>query len=151
MIVVLHVGSHEVRFAEPGLVSVRCSGDLRLSEAMEILLLAREHLTGRDGRILLDASQLGSLPPDGLHELEALRRELEDDACPIRQVALVRPHMLHKVMLLPLLSRQSDERGARFAARFFQSQSDALVWLDLPASSLFAGKDSIFVTERMSS
>jgi hypothetical protein len=50
------------------------------------------------------------------------------------------------VVLLPLLSRQSDLPGTRFVARFFQSQPEALAWLELPAAAFFATKDCIYVS-----
>lgn len=145
MIVVVHIGAHEARFTEPGVLYVRCHGDLTLSEVCELLLLAREHLSGRDGRLLLDAAQLGSLPSDSLHHIDGLRRELEAADCPHRQVALLRAHVAHKVLLLPLLCRQSDEPGARFSARFFQRQTEALAWLGLSAPTLFGSRDCIHV------
>lgn len=146
MITVIYVSKHEVRLAEPGLVSVRFSGDLTRPEASEILHIMREHLTKRDGRILVDVTKLGNVPHDWRQELEGLCQEIDAGPCPARYLGFVGAHMLHKAILAPLLTRANNSVGVRLEARFFSSQDDALSWLQATVAELFATADSIYVT-----
>lgn len=146
MITVIYVGKHEVRLAEPGLVSLRFSGDLTRPAASEILHILREHLTRRDGRILIDVSKLANVPHDWRQELEALCRELDAGPGPARYLGFVGAHMLHKAILAPMLTRANSSSGVRLEARFFPSQDDALTWLQATVAELFASADSIYVT-----
>jgi MFS superfamily sulfate permease-like transporter len=146
MITVIYVGKHEVRLAEPGLVSLRLQGELTRPEASEVLHILREHLTKRDGRVLIDVSKLGNVPHDCRHELEALCKELDAGPGPARLLAFVGAHMLHKAILAPLLTRANNNSGVRLEARFFPNQDDALSWLRAAVAELFASSDSIYVT-----
>jgi hypothetical protein len=146
MITVNYVGKHEVRLAEPGLVSLRFSGDLTRPEANEVLHILREHLAKRDGRVFVDVLKLGSVPHDWRSEFESLCQELDVAPNPSRYIAFVGAHMLHKVILAPLLSRANTNPNVHVEARFFQSREDALAWLQLTVAELFASSDSIYVT-----
>lgn len=146
MITVIYVGKHEVRLTEPGLVSLRFSGQLTRPEGNEVLHILREHLAKRDGRVLVDVSKLGNVPHDWRHELEVLCQEIDEGPGPARYLGFVGAHMLHKAILAPLLTRANNNAGIRLEARFFPNQDDALVWLQATVAELFATADSIYVT-----
>ncbi len=152
MITVLFLGAHVVRLAEPAVVAVRFCGELSRSEAREILHIAREHLSGRSGRVLLDLAQLHRVPDDGAQIVDALLAEAVTHA-PARFVAIVRA-TAHQRSFLPLpdndvvpvvLYRQTDQRPSLYL-RYFGSPSEALVWLQLPADLLWASHEAIYLT-----
>ena len=145
MILIHAVGRHEVRLAEPALVALRLRGDLTWPEISELLFVIREHITGRDGRILIDVTELGRIPANWLQELDSFNREIANHSGHARDIVFIRTHMLHKVLLAPLPTRASAPTAARLQARFFQAQDDALAWLHLVGPELFA-PDAVYVT-----
>lgn len=152
MITVLFLAAHVLRLAEPAVVTVRLRGDLSRSEAREIVHVAREHLEGRPGRVLIDLAGLSQVPEDCAELVDELLAEAAADV-QVRYVAIVRSQAYQRAFLPtpenptePLvLHRHSDERPSLYL-RYFDNPADALIWLCLPADLLWATREAIYLT-----
>ncbi|HNN96017.1 hypothetical protein [Haliangium sp. UPWRP_2] len=152
MITVLFLAAHILRLAEPAVVTVRLRGDLSGSEAREIVHVAREHLEGRPGRVLIDLAGLDHVPEDCADLVDALLAEAAADV-QVRYVAIVRS-LAHQRTFLPtpenpteplVLRRHRDDRPSLYL-RYFDHPADALTWLCLPVDLLWATREAIYLT-----
>jgi hypothetical protein len=152
MITVLFLASHILRLAEPAVFSVRFSGELTRSEAREILHIAREHIAGRPGRILLDLALLDNVPEDCAALIDELLAEARADVH-VRYVAIVRAQPGHRTFLPtsaneaePLVVERASDARPNLYLRYFAGPGEALVWLRLPADLLWASHEAIYLT-----
>jgi hypothetical protein len=146
LLTVIYVGRHEIRLAEPALCALRLIGDLKQAEFGEILDIVREYIHGQDSRLLFDVSELSSLGFAWRREVELLKWELDADICPARHVVFVGAHMLHRVILAPLLSRNGRGSWPQLLIHFVQSQKEALAWLQISDSTFLDCDAAIYVT-----
>ena len=80
------------------MVTVRLRGDLSRSEAREIVHVAREHLDGRPGRVLIDLAGLSQVPEDCAELVDELLAEAAADV-QVRYVAIVRSQAYQRTFL----------------------------------------------------